>query len=442
MRLKNIITIAALTFVGTFTASAQQSPYCQADLVFDNNLDFFDVSEFLIAYDNGDPAADFDNSGTLDFFDVSAFLQLFNTGCPDLTDTDGDRLPDFVETDNGIYLGIMATGSDPLTADTDADAIEDGDEVLGTLEGLEFPDSNPVRKDSYVECDWFQGVFQGRSENYRPTAAVEARVVACFVNASTQNPYNLPDGILIHLDYGQNANNTGGNQLPGSPDVIQFDSEFNQYKADHFDPRRQGYYHYAIFANRYNSSTNGSSGIAEIYGDDFMVTMVNYNSTNNMANTIAHELGHNLGLRHGGDENRNRKPNYNSVMNYRHQFPGVDTNADTWGNGVLDYSHGFNNSINELAIDESTGVLGSPVDLNHNNIIDKDAYALNINCSGLVTAECLTLPPSGCVDSTCDVLTDHDDWDNIYFHGPFIATDRRQAPEIIPCDNWPGKQFE
>lgn len=442
MQIKRTLPVAAAIFIGTYAASAQQSPYCQADLVFDNTLDFFDVSAFLVAYGNGDPSTDFDNSGSLDFFDVSAFLQLVNGGCPDLTDTDGDRLPDFVETDNGIYLNNMATGSDPLTADTDGDAIEDGDEVLGTLEGLEFPDSNPVRKDIYVECDWFQGVFQGRSENYRPTAAVEARVVSCFVNASTQNPYNLPDGILIHLDYGQDANNTGGNQLPGSPDVIQFDSEFNQYKADHFDPRRQGYYHYAIFANRYNSSTNGSSGVAEIYGDDFMVTMVNYNSTNNMSNTIVHELGHNLGLRHGGDQNRNYKVNYNSVMNYRHQFPGVDTNSDTLGDGVLDYSHGFYSEVWEFSIDETVGVNASPVDFNNNGNIDIAPYALNLNCSVGWTAPCGDDAGGRCYDTQCTIIYDYDDWDNLNFFGPFISTDRRQAPEIVPCDNWPGKQFE
>ena len=64
------------------------------------------------------------------------------------------------------------------------------------------------------------------------------------------------------------------------------------------------------------------------------------NSTPNVSNTIVHELGHNLLLRHGGFENCNYKPNYNSVMNYQYQFPGVDTNCTPPGNGVLDYSIG------------------------------------------------------------------------------------------------------
>ena len=36
-----------------------------------------------------------------------------------------------------------------------------------------------------------------------------------------------------------------------------------------------------------------------------------------------HELGHNLGLRHGGDDNVHRKPNYLSVMNYSFQTTGM-----------------------------------------------------------------------------------------------------------------------
>ena len=40
-----------------------------------------------------------------------------------------------------------------------------------------------------------------------------------------------------------------------------------------------------------------------------------------------HELGHNLGLHHGGSVDTNYKPNYNSIMNYRYQFPGVDNNC-------------------------------------------------------------------------------------------------------------------
>jgi len=55
---------------------------CAADLNGDGNLDFFDVSAFLTAYNAQDAAADFNDDGVFNFFDVSAFLSVFNAGCP------------------------------------------------------------------------------------------------------------------------------------------------------------------------------------------------------------------------------------------------------------------------------------------------------------------------------------------------------------------------
>lgn len=55
---------------------------CLADLTGDGELDFFDISGFLVFYQIGDLNADFNDDGVLDFFDVSAFLNAFNAGCP------------------------------------------------------------------------------------------------------------------------------------------------------------------------------------------------------------------------------------------------------------------------------------------------------------------------------------------------------------------------
>jgi len=57
-------------------------PDCPADLNGDGNLDFFDISAFLNAFNTQDPAADFNGDGMFNFFDVSAFLNAFNAGCP------------------------------------------------------------------------------------------------------------------------------------------------------------------------------------------------------------------------------------------------------------------------------------------------------------------------------------------------------------------------
>lgn len=59
-------------------------PTCPADLAAPfGELNFFDVSAFLNAYNTQDPIADFaDPAGVWNFFDVSAFLDAYNAGCP------------------------------------------------------------------------------------------------------------------------------------------------------------------------------------------------------------------------------------------------------------------------------------------------------------------------------------------------------------------------
>ena len=48
-----------------------------ADFTGDYSLDFFDISAFLEAFGNEDPAADFNGDGSFDFFDTQAFLLEF-----------------------------------------------------------------------------------------------------------------------------------------------------------------------------------------------------------------------------------------------------------------------------------------------------------------------------------------------------------------------------
>lgn len=58
------------------------APTMPADLNADGNLDFFDISAFLQAYNAQDPVADFNDDTVFSFFDISAFLQAFGIGCP------------------------------------------------------------------------------------------------------------------------------------------------------------------------------------------------------------------------------------------------------------------------------------------------------------------------------------------------------------------------
>ncbi len=405
---------------------------CFCDCDGNGTLNIDDIDCFVAGFLGGDlSTADCDGNGTLNIDDIDCFVSCFLAGG---TDADGDGLSACVEN---------AIGTDPNNPDTDGDSITDGAEVNG-LPGLNLPamGANPLRKTIFCEVDWFEGVVEGENRNFRPTAAIVSRTVACYANAPVPNP-DGSTGIDMIIDYGQGGAFTGGNRIGNTnPTFITFDGDFNAYKAAHFANNRNGVFHYAIFCNRYNSSGNGSSGIAEINGDDFIVSLYGFFNTVNASNTFVHEIGHNLGIRHGGFENRNWKPNYNSVMNYRHQFPGVDTDADTLGDGVLDYSVGSNLDLNESALNESLGVDGAtPVDFNLSGGINAGVYALNINCSTGNTAGCGSTGGGACYDSTCDVLQDWDDWANINYAGIFEA-DRLADPsqrEIVECDNWPGK---
>jgi hypothetical protein len=66
-----------IEFIGTV-----QVVSCPADFTGDAELNFFDVSAFLNAFNASEPAADFTNDGQFNFFDVSAFLSAFSAGCP------------------------------------------------------------------------------------------------------------------------------------------------------------------------------------------------------------------------------------------------------------------------------------------------------------------------------------------------------------------------
>tara|TARA_R110002073_G_scaffold336260_2_gene531491 strand:+ start:37139 stop:38017 length:879 start_codon:yes stop_codon:yes gene_type:complete len=61
--------------------STQAIDLCMVDITCDGQVNFFDVSAFLSAYNNQDPRADFTGDGQFNFFDVSAFLAQYSAGC-------------------------------------------------------------------------------------------------------------------------------------------------------------------------------------------------------------------------------------------------------------------------------------------------------------------------------------------------------------------------
>lgn len=417
LQVNNIIYVSGDTVTCTGTNSLQAGP----GVVVQNGADVTFQSPLIQI----NPGFQVMNGGN---FQATTTI----TGCIDPTDTDNDRLPDCVETNTGVFVDETNTGTNPLVADTDGDAIDDGDEVLGTLGGLDLPamNANPLRKNIFIEYDWFDDSLDCSAHSHRPTVAALNRVAAAFAAAPVSNPDGTT-GITMIQDYGQGGQFSGGNHIPDANGVLAgtvFGTEFRAYKASNFATNRYGYFRYVILPHRYNT-TSGSSGYAELPGDDFIVSLYCAGSDRNVSHTIMHELGHNLNLRHGGFENRNWKPNYNSIMNYKYQFPGTDScaDADPDGNSVLDYSVGSRINLNETALNENLGTCGTLAwDWNSNSVFESSVTE-DINCDN-----------SDVCDGQLSVLQDSDDWSNIIFTGLSNANGvpiTRLPQESVECNN-------
>ncbi len=347
------------------------------------------------------------------------------------TDTDGDRLDDCYETDTGVFVSDFDTGSDPGIPDTDDDGLLDGDETLGTLAGLDLPSFgvNPLHKDVLVEYDWFDDAITCGSHSHRPSATTLALVTDAFNNAPVANPDGTTGIHFIH-DRGQGGVFSSGSLIPDADGILVggvFSPEFIGYRSEYFDPSRHGYFHYTILPHHYGGST--SSGQAEFPGDDMIVSLGCAIANSLVANTIVHEIGHNFLLGHGGGDHCNYKPNYNSVMNYRYQFPGTDNDCTPPANGVLSYSIGDRVSLDENGLDENEGICGAPPwDWNGNSLLET-GVVLDLN-SADVTQGIFC-------GGTLTTLVDHDDWANLRIDlvSPFA---RAFAPsEVIDCTNTP-----
>jgi hypothetical protein len=356
---------------------------------------------------------------------------------PCAADVDGDRLDGCLEE---------KAHTDPANVDTDADGLSDGDEVLGTLGGLDLPamGTDPRRKDILLEYDWYDDQNEagstgecpaGQMHSHRPTLAMLDIVTVMFGAAPVANPNGVP-GIHVVHDYGQGGPFTGGTlvfDIDGDG-IVQgnvFGGQYDAHYATDFADNRRGYFHYVLMRHRYVEADGKDvySGVAELADglmrDEMIVSLYCHKSERNVGFTIAHELGHNLGLHHGGDTDCNHKPNYNSIMNYRHQFPGVDIDCDTnVSAGPADYSLGMRNTLDENDLDEALGVCGGiPVNWNGKNGIEPSVkYDVNADDGGQI-ATC---------GGTYTTLTDFDDWANIEIDMTPTGSEQGNEPPDAP----------
>jgi hypothetical protein len=153
--------------------------------------------------------------------------------------------------------------------------------------------------------------------------------------------------ILLRLRGSDGASATG--EVAVHDQVVTF----GRLKAENLTDVRRGFFHYCVIANE---DLEGAGGWGMIPGEDFIVNQGLSPSRLVLSALFMHELGHNLGLHHGGNEARNDKPNYLSVMNYRYALSGVDTDCDAEGDGVLAFSRGRNFELDESRLDERIGI--------------------------------------------------------------------------------------
>ena len=141
-------------------------------------------------------------------------------------------------------------------------------------------------------------------------------------------------------------------------------------------------YRYALFIHGILGTP--SSGQAELPGNDFVVSLGNFRTTNGAGHkvgsseqqsaTLMHEFGHTLGLRHGGDTDVNCKPNYLSIMSYAFQFPSLVPSRP------LDYSRETIGPLNENVLNESNGI---PAGSFPQTIIGSDGMGNNRTATGI-----------------------------------------------------------
>jgi hypothetical protein len=258
--------------------------------------------------------------------------------------------------------------------------------------------------------------------------------MACSSNTNCDNFLCTFTGITLHLEQNQ--------ALPDQR-FLDFTNRkggrnFFDIKAANFNFARAPYYHYCVLAHNASEEMGSASGEAEIFGNDFKLTLAAWPSetglpvgkVNDQIGTFLHELGHNFGLEHGGGSLlppdariENYKPNYLSVMNYFFQVSGIKRTGVP--SPRFDFSRSQLLTLNENALNEATGIQGGPDRTSffcpQNFVMRTNAGAnagvIDWNCSNAVNANAVTNNINA--DRTFlavplrDTLQGHNDWNNL-----------------------------
>ena len=351
-------------------------------------------------------------------------------------DSDGDLLEDAVE---------VMLGTDPTNPDTDGDGIPDGWEVFGH-EGVDYAGlgCDPLHKDLLVELDYEEYVDQGVKHSAHPTPQIEAALEAFYAGLALPNPDGAP-GIALHL--------VDDSVLPqGFSCVTGFGlgQDFGTDSPPNF-AYRDAFHKAAVCIDGI------AGGISEIGGRRFAlrnpepVADPETDEEKQDAFTwyvdFLHEMGHDLGVRHGGFQDLNYKPNYPSLMNYAYSF-GLTDGPMAIDGSTVGFSHGLVPSMDECAVVEKGIFAGVPkeslaflpayqygtgwtvtddgsVDWNKNGSIDDAPYMMAF--------------ASGAGGPACEVLRDNDDYATLLTGMPLSIPAGPKLPAPFASDGhfWP-----
>jgi hypothetical protein len=327
-------------------------------------------------------------------------------------DDSSTQQPECIDVDAS---GSVDNDNDGLCDNWETDGIDANHD--GNVD-ISLPGANPNHRDIFVEIDYMEGrkPQTGALEDVAKAFAAHGIALHFFVDEE------VPFDKYVAFGFGCSS-------CPA--ETVDFDGVKENYfgasgdrasinHKERLDALRFAY-HYVLYANEL-AAADGTSGRAELPGNDLTITLGSWRNGSqpptrrNEAGTLMHELGHNLGLRHGGGDGINCKPNYLSVMNYTRQTTGFI-------NAQLDYSDAVLPTLDENALNEFLGVQGptgatvvfgpgkhrlggstGPIDWNGQNGIESGVQA-DVNYISDKT---------GCASPTPGQdLVGFDDWENL-----------------------------
>jgi uncharacterized repeat protein (TIGR01451 family) len=275
------------------------------------------------------------------------------------------------------------SGGIPADRDTDGDFIPDRIEICGIFDGngrnqivnMAALGADPCRKTIAIEIDYMANAATGRM--YRPSPQAIDQIIKAFNVAPVdavqppQCPYpgfpripaegNPQGGVNLIIDP-----NSPRNTIPESNQPITV-SDFQQIMNQNFQPERRPFFHYSLGVHRIQEDTEagtlthgGYMGLLTT-PEDFAVSMRPETESRKQAATLMHELGHALGLKHGGNDDINCKPNYLSIMSSTFVAVGGIPTADLPRvdgriQYKLDYSRQALPTLDERSLREPLGI--------------------------------------------------------------------------------------